>query len=104
MGLVGGSLIASLSIGLIGVQVHPEVKQIFLLLYMFGAGYGAGPQFFRVLRADGVKPLVLTLTVCGTGVLMVWLAARIMHLGPGFSAGLLSGAMTQMSSMGVSGR
>lgn len=101
MGLVGGSLIASLLVGQIGIEVHPQVRQIFLMLYLFAAGYGAGPQFFRVLRGDGIKPLILTLTVCGTGLCMVWLASRLMGLGPGFSAGLLSGSMTQMSSMGT---
>ena len=101
LGLVSGSLFAGLLIGQIGIELAAEVKTIFLLLFLFANGYGAGPQFFRALRADGVKPLLLTLVVCFTGLLMVWMMARLMRLDVGFSAGLLSGSLTQSPAMGT---
>lgn len=101
LGLVTGSLFAGLLIGQLTIELSPEIKTIFLLLFLFANGYGAGPQFFRALRQDGIRPLLLTLVVCFTGLLMVWLMARIMGLETGYAAGLLSGALTQSSAMGT---
>jgi len=101
LGLVTGSLFAGLLVGQLAIELSPELKTIFLLLFLFANGYGAGPQFFRALRQDGVGPLLLTLVVCFTGLLMVWLMARLMNLEVGYAAGLLSGALTQSSAMGT---
>jgi putative transport protein len=101
LGLVTGALFAGLLIGQIGVHLSSEIKTIFLLLFLFANGYGAGPQFFRALQRDGFGPLLLTLVVCFTGLLMVWLMSRIMGLETGYSAGLLSGSLTQSSAMGT---
>ena len=101
LGLVTGSLFAGLLIGQLAIELSPEIKTIFLLLFLFANGYGAGPQFFRALRQDGVAPLLLTLVVCFTGLFMVWLMASVMNLEVGYAAGLLSGALTQSSAMGT---
>ncbi|WP_431281106.1 aspartate-alanine antiporter [Humitalea sp. 24SJ18S-53] len=101
MGLVTGSLFAGLLIGQLGVEIRPEVKTVFLLLFLFANGYGAGPQFFRALRSDGVKPLILTLLITFLGLGCVYGMARLMGLETGFAAGLLSGALTQSSAIGT---
>lgn len=101
LGLVTGSLFAGLAIGQIGVEVAPEIKTIFLLMFLFANGYGAGPQFFQALRGDGVKPLILTAVICFSGLGMVWLMGTVMGLGPGYTAGLLSGSLTQSAAIGT---
>jgi len=101
LGLVTGSLFAGLAIGQIGVEVAPEIKTIFLLMFLFANGYGAGPQFFQALRGDGIKPLILTAVICLSGLGMVWLMGTIMGLGPGYTAGLLSGSLTQSAAIGT---
>jgi putative transport protein len=98
LGLVTGSLFAGLLVGQLAIELSPELKTIFLLLFLFANGYGAGPQFFRALRHDGVGPLLLTLVVCFTGLFMVWLMARLKGLEMGYAAGLLSGTLTQSCS------
>ncbi len=101
LGLVTGSLFAGLLIGQLGVDIDPQIKTIFLLLFLFANGYGAGPQFFRALKNDGIAPLLLTLVVTTTGLLCVWGMAKLMGLDRGFSAGLLSGALTQSPAIGT---
>ena len=101
LGLVTGALFAGLSMGQFAIEISPQIKTIFLLLFLFANGYGAGPQFFRALRQDGVAPLLLTLVVCFSGLFMVWLMSRIMGLDTGYSAGLLSGSLTQSPAMGT---
>jgi len=101
LGLVTGALFAGLLMGQFAIEISPQIKTIFLLLFLFANGYGAGPQFFRALRQDGVAPLLLTLVVCFSGLFMVFLMSRIMGLDTGYSAGLLSGSLTQSPAMGT---
>lgn len=101
LGLVTGSLFAGLAVGQIGVEISLEIKTVFLLLFLFANGYGAGPQFFRALRSDGAAPLILTLVVTITGLLCVWGMARLMGLDVGFASGLLSGSLTQSPAIGT---
>jgi putative transport protein len=101
LGLVTGSLFAGLIVGQLGVDIGMEIKTIFLLLFLFANGYSAGPQFFQALRSDGVKPLILTLVICLSGLGVVWAMARVMGLDAGFAAGLLSGALTQSAAIGT---
>jgi putative transport protein len=98
---VTGALFAGLFIGQLNIEIRPEIKTIFLLLFLFANGYGAGPQFFRALKQEGFAPLLLTLVVCFTGLFMVWLMSRIMRLDIGYTAGLLSGSLTQSPAIGT---
>lgn len=101
VGLVTGSLFAGLAVGQIGVEISLEIKTVFLLLFLFANGYGAGPQFFRALRSDGAAPLILTLVITFTGLLCVWGMASLMRLDVGFASGLLSGSLTQSPAIGT---
>ena len=101
LGLVTGSLFAGLIVGQTGVHIATEIKTVFFLLFLFANGYSAGPQFFRALHRDGVKPLILTLVICVSGLMIVWLVARAMGLDLGFASGLLSGSLTQSAAMGT---
>ena len=101
LGLVTGSLFAGLFIGQLKIDISPAVKTVAFLLFLFGNGYSAGPQFMRALKQDGVRPLILTLVVTVTGLAAVYVMSRLLHLETGFTAGLLSGALTQSAAMGT---
>jgi putative transport protein len=60
-----------------------------------------GPQFFRSLKGDGLRALVLTLVHCGAGLAVAYVMARLLGLDLGMSAGLLSGGLTQSAAIGT---
>ncbi|MEZ0333489.1 MAG: aspartate:alanine exchanger family transporter, partial [Gemmatimonadales bacterium] len=101
LGLVTGSLFAGLFIGQLEIDISPAVKTVAFLLFLFGNGYSAGPQFMRALKQDGVRPLILTLVVTLAGLAAVYVMSRLLNLETGFTAGLLSGALTQSAAMGT---
>ncbi|MFF3013986.1 aspartate-alanine antiporter [Streptomyces sp. NPDC057939] len=102
VGAVTGCLVAGL---IIGSQTHVEItgpiKSLFFLMFLFALGYDVGPKFFRSLRKDAVPQLLLTLVVCIGGLATCWLLASLLGYGPGLAAGLLGGALTQSSVIGV---
>ena len=101
-GPVTGSLVAGLAIGQVAeVPVSGMAKSFLFLLFLFGIGYSVGPQFLQALRQSGVKPLLLALVCALTGIGTVVVVARMLGLDPGFSAGLLSGGLTQSPAMGT---
>jgi len=63
-------------------------------MFIFSVGYQAGPRFFEVLKKDGLKYLVLAVTVAGSGLLLAVFLSRWMGFAPGTSAGLLAGGLT----------
>jgi putative transport protein len=102
LGSVTGSLFAGLLIGQIGhVPVSSTAKSILFLLFLFGIGYSVGPQFFRSLKGDGVKSAVFGIFVTSVGLLTAYVVARVLKLDPGFSAGLLSGSLTESPAIGT---
>ena len=101
-GPVTGSLLAGLLIGQVAdVPVSAMAKSFLFLLFLFGIGYSVGPQFLQALRQSGVKPLLLALVCALTGLGTVVIVARILGLDAGYSAGLLSGGLTQSPAMGT---
>jgi len=53
VGAVVGTLIAGILIGIPAKPEYPDlVKWSFFYLFLFGIGYGVGPQFFSSLRKD----------------------------------------------------
>ncbi|WP_433272120.1 aspartate-alanine antiporter [Actinosynnema sp. CS-041913] len=104
LGSVTGCLLAGLALGrLFEVQVSGTVKSLFFVMFLFALGYRVGPQFFRGLRKDGLPQVGLALAVCVSGLLVCWLFAAVLGYGPGLSAGLLGGALTQSAVIGVAG-
>src|SRR4029453_9738328 len=63
--------------------------------------YSAGPQFFRALKHDGVKPMLLSLTVAVAGLAAAFTLSKLLNLDPGMSAGLVSGSLTHSSAIGT---
>ncbi|MDQ0318758.1 putative transport protein [Pararhizobium capsulatum DSM 1112] len=102
LGPVTGSLFAGILIGqLAHVPVAGMAKSFLFLLFLFGIGYSVGPQFLQALKRDGMKPVLLAVVVCVTGLLTAFAVAKILGLDPGFAAGLLSGALTESPAMGT---
>ena len=93
-GPVAGVLFAGLFLGHFGFRITAAAQAVGFALFIFSVGYQAGPQFFFVLRQDGLKYLALAVVVatCGFSIAAGW--ATALSLDPGFSAGLLSGGLT----------
>ncbi len=102
LGPVTGSLFAGILIGQFAhVPVAGMAKSFLFLLFLFGIGYSVGPQFLQALKRDGMKPVLLAIVVCVTGLLTAIAVAKILGLDPGFAAGLLSGSLTESPAMGT---
>src|SRR4051812_37810019 len=102
LGPVTGSLFAGLFVGQFApVPVSGMTKAFLFLLFLFGIGYSVGPQFMQALKRDGLKPVLLAVVVCITGLAASILMAKALRLDPGFAAGLLSGALTHSPAMGT---
>lgn len=102
LGAVTGCLVAGLLLGAqFEITIDATVKNLFFTLFLFALGYKVGPQFFRGLRKDGLPQVVNAIIVCVTGLLVSWGFAVMLGYGPGLSAGLLGGALTQSAVIGV---
>jgi len=102
LGPVTGALFAGLFVGWFApVPVSGMTKSFLFLLFLFGIGYAVGPQFGQALKRNGLKPMLLAVTVCMTGLAASILVAKTLRLDPGFAAGLMSGALTHSAAMGT---
>jgi putative transport protein len=102
LGPVTGALFAGLLVGdFAHVPVSSMTKSFLFLLFLFGVGYSVGPQFAQAMKRDGLKPMLLAVVVCFTGLAAAIVVARVLQLDPGFAAGLLSGALSQSAAMGT---
>ena len=102
LGPVTGALFAGLLVGdFAHVPVSSMTKSFLFLLFLFGVGYSVGPQFAQAMKRDGLKPMLLAVVVCFTGLATAIVVARVLQLDPGFAAGLLSGALSQSAAMGT---
>jgi putative transport protein len=94
LGPVTGSLFAGILIGQFAdVPISGMTKSFLFLLFLFGVGYSVGPQFLPSLRRDGVKPALVAVVVCVTGLATAIAVAKLLGLDPGFAGGLLSGSL-----------
>src|SRR5215469_10994275 len=102
LGPVTGSLFAGLMVGdFAHVPVSGMTKSFLFLLFLFGVGYSVGPQFAQAMKRDGLKPMLLAVVVCFTGLAAATAVGKALGLDPGLAAGLLSGALTQSAAMGT---
>ncbi|MDR9827071.1 transporter [Vibrio sp. FNV 38] len=101
--LVTGILIALASSALYGItyNIPGLVEDIFLMLFMYALGMRVGPQFFSGLARGGMDFLVIGLIVVFSNFLIVFLGVKILDLGPGYAAGIISGSYTVTAVMGV---
>jgi putative transport protein len=101
-GGVTGSLLAGIFVGwLFEVPVSAPAKSLVFLLFLFSIGYEVGPRFLTALKGDGWRFALLGVFVPVVGLLVAWGMATLLHLDPGFAAGMMSGALTQSPAMGT---
>ena len=103
LGSVAGTLLAAVVLGQIPVTVSPQVKAVCFALFIFSVGFKSGPQFFSSLNRASVKPIVLAIVVCVTGLLATVLAAKVFHLDIGTACGVLAGSCTESAMIGTAG-
>src|SRR5690349_16195511 len=102
LGPVTGALFAGLLVGQFAhVPVSGMTKSFLFLLFLFGVGYSVGPQFMQAMKRDGLKPMLLAVVVCITGLAAAIVVGKVLGLDPGFAAGLMSGALSQSAAMGT---
>src|SRR4051812_20585154 len=102
LGVVTSSLLAGILIGnLVHVPVADQAKAMLFLLFLFGIGYSVGPSFFRNLKGEGWRWAVLGVFIPVVGLLTAYGVARFLKLDLGYSAGMLSGALTESPAIGT---
>ena len=88
LGPVTGALFAGLFVGRFAhVPVSGMTKSFLFLLFLFGIGYSVGPQFILSLKRNGLKPVLLAVVVCISGLAASILVAKVVGwtvLRPGF--------------------
>lgn len=101
LGSVTGTLLAGILVGQLGIEISPQVKVVFFMLFLFAVGYGVGPQFVRGVAKDGLPQalfaVVIRLLVLG----VVVVASVVAGYDPGFAAGLHAGSQTISASIGL---
>jgi putative transport protein len=101
LGAVTGTLLVGVVVGQMEIQISPNVKSVFFLMFLFALGYGVGPQFFRGLKSDGLPQVWFALVICVLCLAVTWACAKVAGFDAGTAAGLLSGAQTISAVIGV---
>ena len=101
LGAVTGTLLVGVLVGQLDITIAPIVKQVFFLVFLFGLGYGVGPQFFRGMKSDGLPQVIFAVVICVICLLVTWATAVGFGFDAGTGAGLLAGAQTISAVMGV---
>jgi putative transport protein len=101
LGAVTGTLIAGVLIGQLMIEISPQVKSIFFIIFLFAVGYGVGPQFVRGVASDGAPQALFAVVISVLCLACVYIAAIVAGYGPGFAAGLNAGAQTISASIGL---
>jgi len=55
LGTATGTFLAALAVSLAGVHIDPGVHTVLLVLFLYTAGFEAGPQCVAVLRGEGAR-------------------------------------------------
>ena len=101
LGVITSVLLAGVLIGQARIEISPNVKSTFFLMFLFAVGYGVGPQFFRGLKSGGLQQVLFSALLVVTCLLSTVLMAKILNYNAGLAAGLLSGACTISAVLGV---
>ena len=101
LGVVTSTLIAAVLIGQLGIQISPDVKSVFFLIFLFAVGFGVGPQFVRGIAKDGLPQAGFAVVMCLLCLGSAYLVARLAGYNAGSAAGLFAGSQTLSASMGL---
>jgi putative transport protein len=101
LGSVTGTLLAGILVGQLGIEISPQIKSVFFMLFLFAVGYGVGPQFVRGVAKDGVPQALFAVVICLVVLACVVIASVVAGYDPGFAAGLHAGSQTISASIGL---
>ena len=101
LGSVTGTLLVGVLIGQMHVTISANVKTTFFLMFLFAVGYGAGPEFFRGLRNEGVSQAIFAAVQCVVSLVVVYAVAKALGYDVGQAAGLLAGSQTISGLLGT---
>jgi AspT/YidE/YbjL antiporter-like protein len=101
LGSVTGTLVMGILIGQMHVTVSANVKATFLLMFLFAVGYGAGPEFFRSLKNEGVPQAIFAAVQCVVSLVIAYVVAKALGYDVGQAAGLLAGSQTISGLLGT---
>ncbi|MFQ5952885.1 MAG: TrkA C-terminal domain-containing protein, partial [Candidatus Omnitrophota bacterium] len=101
LGATAGTLIAALVLGQMNIEVPALAKAIGFALFIFTIGYKVGPQFFGALKSEGLKYIWLSLFFAAVGLITAVILGKAFGFGPGTTAGIIGGALTQSSVIGT---
>ncbi|MEX6688524.1 aspartate-alanine antiporter [Danxiaibacter flavus] len=102
LGPVTGVLLAGILVGQLNIKVSANVESVFFLLFLFSVGYGVGPQFFEGLKKNGLSQALFSLILCSLSLATAYVLSLILSFDAGTGAGLLAGANTSSTIIGVS--
>lgn len=103
LGGIAGTLIVSVFIGQLGINLPDIVRSVFFALFIYAVGFQGGPQFFRALNRRSLNQLLSAVITCALGLLCVLMAAWVFDLDRGLAAGLAAGGLTQSAIIGTAG-
>ncbi|WP_080796560.1 aspartate-alanine antiporter [Corynebacterium pacaense] len=103
LGGIAGTLIVSVVIGQLGIELNDTVRTVFFALFIYAVGFQGGPQFFRALNRRSLNQLLSAVLTCVLGLLTVLVAAWTFGLDRGLAAGLAAGGLTQSAIIGTAG-
>lgn len=101
IGTVPGVLVTGVIVGQLGISLDNTLKSVFFLLFLFALGYNAGPQFFKGLKKEGIPQVIFSVLVCVIGLISTIIVGKVMGFNVGQASGLVAGALTQSSVIGV---
>lgn len=102
LGPVTGVLLAGILVGQLNIKVSANVESVFFLLFLFSVGYGVGPQFFEGLKKNGLSQALFSFILCSISLITAYVLSLILSFDAGTGAGLLAGANTSSTIIGVS--
>ncbi|MBT2561371.1 aspartate-alanine antiporter [Pedobacter sp. ISL-68] len=101
LGTVTSVLLIGVLIGQLDIQISPNVKSVFFLMFLFAVGYSVGPQFFGGLKKDGLPQMLYAAIVCVLCLVFPYLIGKFMGYDMGLTAGMLAGSQTISAVIGV---
>ena len=90
----GGVLFAALFFGHYGYELPKIIETIGFIFFIYSVGFQSGPGFVASFKRDGLRYILLSLTIAFTGFSLALFLAWIFDLDKGYAAGILGGAMT----------
>ncbi|MAT91928.1 MAG: transporter [Halioglobus sp.] len=94
LGSTPGVLLAAITLGTWGFDLHVQTESLGFMLFIFCVGIEAGPNFFSNFVQDGVRFISIAVVVVLTALTATSVVAGLLGLDSGLAAGMLAGSLT----------